>query len=82
MGLDIFENEGTSKKGCVEIADWGFSVHFGGFKKIPFTLDTCVLVAKILQNGAKFGYIKSGFKNYSLVLKFDGLLSKKIYSFS
>ena len=41
MGLDIFENEGTSEKGCIEIEDWGFSVHFGlGFKKIPLTLDT------------------------------------------
>ena len=35
-----------------------------GFKKIPFTLDTYVLVAKILQNGAKFRYTKAGFKNY------------------
>ena len=34
------------------------------FKKIPFTLDTYVLVTKILQNGAKFRYIKAGFKNY------------------
>ena len=65
MGLDIFENEGTSEKECIEIEDWGFSVHFGlGFKKIPFTLDTYVLVVKILQNGAKFRYTKAGFKNY------------------
>ena len=28
MGLDIFENEGTSVKGCIEIEDWGFSVYF------------------------------------------------------
>ena len=35
-----------------------------GFKKIPFTLYTYVLVAKILQNGAKFRYTKAGFKNY------------------
>ena len=34
-----------------------------GFKKIPFTLYTYVL-AKILQNGAKFRYTKAGFKNY------------------
>ena len=34
MGLDIFENEGTSEKGCIEIEDWGFSVHFGlGFEE-------------------------------------------------
>ena len=24
---DIFEKEGTSEKGCVEIEDWGTSVH-------------------------------------------------------
>ena len=36
-----------------------------GFKKIQFTLYTYViLVAKILQNGAKFRYTKAGFKNY------------------
>ena len=65
MGLDIFENQGTSEKGCVQIEDWGFSVHFGlGFKKIPFTLYTSVLVAKTLRNGAKFRYTKAGFKNY------------------
>ena len=34
------------------------------FKKIPFTLYTYVLVAKILQNGAKSRYIKASFKNY------------------
>ena len=34
-----------------------------GFKKIPFTLYTYVS-AKILQNGAKFRYAKTGFKNY------------------
>ena len=27
-GWDTFEKEETSKKGCVEIEDWGFSVHF------------------------------------------------------
>ena len=65
MVLDIFENEGTSEKGCIQKEDWGFSVQFGlGFKKIPFTLYTYVLVAKILQNGAKSRYIKAGFKNY------------------
>ena len=64
MGLGIFENEETSEKGCIEIKDWGFSVHFGlGFKKIPFTFDTYVLVAKILQNGAKFRCTKAGLKN-------------------
>ena len=28
VGLDIFENEGTSEQGCVEIEDWDFSVQF------------------------------------------------------
>ena len=41
-GWDIFEKEGTSEKGCFEIEDWGFSVHFAHF------------LAKILQNGAKY----------------------------
>ena len=35
-----------------------------GFKKISSTLDTYVLVAKILQNGANFRYTKAGFKSY------------------
>ena len=35
-----------------------------GFKQIPFTLDTYVLVAEILQNGAKIWCTKVGFKNY------------------
>ena len=34
MGLDIFENEGISEKGCMEIEDWGFSEPFGlGFQE-------------------------------------------------
>ena len=34
MGLDIFENEEIPEKGCVEIEDWGFSVHLGlGFQE-------------------------------------------------
>ena len=43
MGLDIFENEGTSEKGGVEIEDWGFSVHFGlGFQENSiYTLHLC-----------------------------------------
>ena len=42
MGLDIFENEGTSKKGCVEIEGWG-SVDFGsGFQENSMcTLHLC-----------------------------------------
>ena len=35
-----------------------------GFKKIPFTLYTYVLVTKTLQNGAKPMYTKAGFKIY------------------
>ena len=27
-GFRYFENEGTSEKGCVEIEDWDFSIHF------------------------------------------------------
>ena len=51
---DISEKEGTSEKGCIEIENWGSSTHFVlGFKKIPFILYTYIL-AKILQNGAKF----------------------------
>ena len=55
MGLDIFENKGTSEKGCVEIEKWGFSV--------PFVMEfqgnsiyTLLLwfLAKILQNGTTF----------------------------
>ena len=65
-----------------------------GFKKIPFTLHTYVLVAKILQNGAKSRYKKSWFQKLqefeqlqtssgkSKKLKFDGRLSKEIHSFS
>ena len=39
MGLDIFENEWVSEKGCIEIEEWGFYVDFG-FKKIQFTVYT------------------------------------------
>ena len=43
MGLDIFEIEGLSEKGYVEIEDWGFSVHFGlGFQENSiYTLHLC-----------------------------------------
>ena len=58
MGLDTVENEGISEKGCVEIEDWGFSVHFGwSSKKVLFTLYTYVL-AKILQNVVNLGIQK------------------------
>ena len=43
MDLDTFESEGLSKKGCVEIEDWGFSVDFGfGFQECSiYTLHLC-----------------------------------------
>ena len=65
MDLDIFENDGTSEKGCVQIEDWGFSALFGlGFQENSiYTVHLC-LVAKILQTGAKSTYTKAGFKIY------------------
>ena len=66
MSLDIFENEGTSEKGWVEMEDWGFSVHFVfRFQENSiYTLYTYVL-AKILQNGAKFiQNLTPGFTNH------------------
>ena len=43
MGLGIFENEGISGKGCVEIEDWSFFVHFRlGFQENSvYFLDLC-----------------------------------------
>ena len=65
MDLDIFENDGTSEKECVQIEDWGFSALFGlGFQENSiYTVHLC-LVAKILQTGAKSTYTKAGFKIY------------------
>ena len=65
MDLDIFKNDGTSERGCVEIEDWGFSALFGlGFQENSiYTVHLC-LVAKILQTGAKSTYTKAGFKIY------------------
>ena len=62
--LAVVEKEGTSEKRFIETEDWGFSVHFVlGFKKILFKLYTYVL-AKILQNGARFiQRLTLGFKN-------------------
>ena len=56
LACGFSENEGASEKGCLEIEDWSFSVHFVlgcASNKISFTLYSCVL-AKILQYGAKF----------------------------
>ena len=61
------------KKGALDY------VHFGlGFKKIPFTFDTYVLVAKILQNGAKFRYTKAGLKNYRNLNNFRKTVESQI----
>ena len=61
--MDIFEDDGTSEKGCVQIEDWGFSALFGlGFQENSiYTVHLC-LVAKILQNCAKSTYTKAVFK--------------------
>ena len=56
---------GYQKKGALKLKteaslytlDWVF-------KKIPFTLYSYVLVAKILQNDAKSRYTEADFKNY------------------
>ena len=65
MDLDIFKNDGTSEKECVEIKDWGFSALFGlGFQENSIYTVLLCLVAKILQNGAKSTYTKVGFKIY------------------
>ena len=48
-GWDIFDKEGTSKKGCIEIEDWVFYVHFVlWFQENSISLYTYVL-AKILN---------------------------------
>ena len=83
LGVEIFfKKEGTSKK------DWGLKLKieaslytlYWGFKKIPFTLYTYVL-AKILQNGAKFiQKLTPGFKNHMKNL--GTFFVQKIHSFS
>ena len=40
MGLDIFENDGTSEKRCVEIEKWGFS-EVGFQENSIYTLHLC-----------------------------------------
>ena len=71
MVLDILENEGISEKGCIEIENWDFSVHFG-FKKFQFTVYTLHFQFDQLQTSS----------GKSKELKFDGILSKKMHSFS
>ena len=43
MGLDIFENKGTSEKWWVEVENWGFYVHFvlGFQENLISTLHLC-----------------------------------------
>ena len=54
MGLDIFENEGISEKRCIEIEDWGFSVHFGLGLQENSSYTLHYVSTKILQSGGKF----------------------------
>ena len=70
VGSDLWVRyiwEGTSAKGCVEIEHWGFFVHFVlGFEENSIYTLTYVL-AKILQNGAKFiQKLTPGFKNHMI----------------
>ena len=92
---DIFEKEGKWKKGCVNIEDWCFSVHFAMWFQENFIYILHLCLAKILQNGAKFiQKLTPGFKHHmrqldigqlqtssgkSKKLKFDGLLLFKKY---
>ena len=66
LWVEIFlRKEGISKKGCVEIEDWGFSVHFVlGFQGNP--IHTLLFrLAMILHNGAKFiQKLAPAFKNH------------------
>ena len=67
MGWDIFEKEGTSEKGYVEIEDWSFSLHFAlGFQENSiYTLHLCFNLRYYIQNGAKFlQKLTPGFKNH------------------
>ena len=61
VGLGIFENEETSKKGCVGIEDWGFSVLF-----VYVFQENSIYILRfvnILQNGAIFTQnLTPGFK--------------------
>ena len=59
MGFDIFEKKGTSEKGCVEIEDWGFSVHFAKWflKLISFSSRHYKSASGKLQNNSVNGVI-------------------------
>ena len=56
-------------KASLHTLDWSF-------KKIPFTLSTYVLVAKILQNDAQFRHTTADFKNYRNFSNFRQALEK------
>ena len=63
VGLDIFENDGTSEKGYVEIEDWGFcTLWIRVSRKLHLHLLYTYVLAT-LKNGARFSYTKADFKN-------------------
>ena len=62
--VEIFLKREHQKKGALKWKIEASYTLYWGFKKIPFTLYTYVL-AKILQNGAKFiQKLTPGFKNH------------------
>ena len=71
LGFEIFLKKREHQKKFSLEQEIGSSLHTlcWGFKKIPFTLYTYVL-AKILQNGAKFiQKLAPGFKNHTRNLR-------------
>ena len=97
LWVEIFlRKEGISKKGCVEIEDWGFSVHFVlGFQGnsihtllFRFSYDIaqwCKVYTKtrscFQKSHDEFGQLQTSSQK-SKKLKLDGLLFSKIHSFS
>ena len=63
VGLDIFENDGTSEKGYVEIEDWGFSTLWIRVSRKLHLHLLYTYVLATLKNGARFSYTKADFKN-------------------
>ena len=63
-GFRYFEDEGTSETECVEIEDWGFSVHFvlAFWENYIYTLHLCF--SQDMLNTTKFiQKLTPGFKN-------------------
>ena len=95
VGLDIFKWEHQKKCALKQNIEASFYTLHWGLKKITFTLYTYVL-AKILQNGAKFiQKLIPGFKNYlrnsnnfrqavesQKILNLTGVRVQKIHPFS